>query len=87
VLLIYARYDLTFPYEYSLQVVKAFREHGIVFEEKLLPCGHYTTGETPFQYMDGWWMGSFVYRAFRDLAKEATASGVGVELERELVGK
>jgi len=37
--------------------------------------------------MDGWWMGSFVYRAFRDLAKEAMASGAGVELERELVGK
>jgi len=72
VLLIYAKYDLTFPLEYSLQVVKAFHEHGIVFEEKVLPCGHYTTGETPFQYMDGWWMGSFVYRAFRDLAIESS---------------
>jgi hypothetical protein len=87
VLLIYARYDLTFPYEYSLQVVKAFHEHGIVFEEKVLPCGHYTTGETPFQYMDGWWMGSFIYRAFRDLAKEGTGAGVGAEMEPELVGK
>ncbi len=70
VLLIYARYDLTFPYEYSLEVVKSFREHGIAFDEKLLPCGHYTTGETPFQYIDGWWMGSFVYRSFKELAKE-----------------
>ena len=87
VLLIYATYDLTFPLQYSLEVVKSFGEHGIEFEKKVLPCGHYTTGETPFQYMDGWWMGSFVYRAFRELAKEAAASGVGVELERELVGK
>jgi hypothetical protein len=87
VLLIYAKYDLTFPLEYSLQVVKAFHEHGIVFEEKVLPCGHYTTGETPFQYMDGWWMGSFIYRAFRDLAKEGTGAGVGAEMEPELVGK
>jgi hypothetical protein len=86
-LLIYARYDLTFPYEYSLEVVKSFREHGIDFEPRLLPCGHYTTGETPFQYIDGWWLGSFVYRAFRELAKEGVCLGSSEELERELVAK
>ena len=90
VLLIYARYDLTFPYEYSIQVVKSFREHGIEFDERVLPCGHYTTGETPFQYLDGWWMGSFVYRAFRDLAREPSrlkpASPIR-EPERELVSR
>ncbi len=69
-LLIYARYDLTFPLEYSLQVLRSFDEHGIDFERRELPCGHYTTGETPFQYIDGWHLGSFVYRAFRDLAAE-----------------
>jgi dienelactone hydrolase len=83
-LLIYSRYDLTFPYEYSVEVVRSFREHGIDFEPKMLPCGHYTTGETPFQYIDGWWLGSFVYRAFRDLARE----GVGAPVEAgELVVK
>jgi dienelactone hydrolase len=88
VLLIYARYDLTFPYEYSIEVVKSFREHGIEFEPRLLPCGHYTTGETPFQYIDGWWMGSFVYRAFRDLAKEGVRVGAPAEAEaHELVVK
>jgi hypothetical protein len=87
VLLIYARYDLTFPYEYSLKVLKSFREYGIAFEPKLLPCGHYTTGETPFQYIDGWWLGSFVYRAFRDLAKEGIRPDSAAELERELVAK
>ena len=71
VLLIYAQYDLTFPLEYSLQVVKSFHEHGIDFERRVLPCGHYTTGETPFQYMDGWYLGSFVYRAFKALREEA----------------
>ena len=70
-LLIYARYDLTFPLEYSLEVLRSFDEHGIDFERRELPCGHYTTGETPFQYIDGWHLGSFVYRAFRDLAAEA----------------
>jgi dienelactone hydrolase len=87
VLLIYARYDLTFPLEYSLEVVKAFHAHGITFEEKVLPCGHYTTGETPFQYLDGWYLGSFVYRAFRDLRGEGSIQVAGTVAgteEREL---
>ena len=70
VLVVYARYDLTFPYEYSLEVLKSFAEHGIDFEPRLLPCGHYTTGETPYQYIDGWHLGSFVYRAFKSLREE-----------------
>ena len=69
-LLIYADYDLTFPKEYSLQVVEAFTRVGLNFEKRVLPCGHYTTGETPFQYMDGWHMGWFVYRAFKALRRE-----------------
>lgn len=66
-LLVYADYDLTFPREYSLEVVKAFRQCGVIFEQRVLPCGHYTTGETPFKYIDGWYLGSFVYRAFKEL--------------------
>jgi pimeloyl-ACP methyl ester carboxylesterase len=86
VLLIYARYDLTFPLEYSLEVVKSFHAHGINFEPRVLPCGHYTTGETPFQYLDGWYLGSFVYRAFRDLASQHSAPKPAADLpERELV--
>ncbi len=77
-LLIYSQYDLTFPLEYSLKVVESFHQHGIEFERRVLPCGHYTTGETPFQYIDGWYLGSFVYRAFRDLAREQAASRVAL---------
>ena len=89
VLLIYARYDLTFPLEYSLEVVKSFHAHGIDFEPRVLPCGHYTTGETPFQYIDGWWLGSFVYRAFKALREEAgvaagTATSKSPQVEEEL---
>ncbi|MDE3187710.1 MAG: alpha/beta hydrolase family protein [Acidobacteriota bacterium] len=72
-LLVYAEYDLTFPKEYSLQVIEAFERVGLNFERRVLPCGHYTTGETPFQYMDGWFMGSFVYRAFKALRAEKAA--------------
>jgi hypothetical protein len=67
-------------------VVEAFQRVGLNFEKRVLPCGHYTTGETPFQYMDGWFMGSFVYRAFKALRKEKSARAslpVASELKTE----
>jgi dienelactone hydrolase len=70
VLVVYADYDLTFPREYSVQVIDAFRRHGVNFESRVLPCGHYTTGETPYKYMDGWFLGSFIHRAFKQLREE-----------------
>jgi hypothetical protein len=82
VLLVYADYDLTFPREYSLQVVDAFERHGVNYEKRVLPCGHYTTGETPFKYMDGWYMGSFVYRAFKQL-REGLVVQATVSLAKE----
>ena len=72
-LLIYADYDLTFPREYSVQVVEAFKQNNVRFEPRVLPCGHYTTGETPYKYLDGWYMGWFIYRAFKELRKEKAA--------------
>jgi dienelactone hydrolase len=92
VLLIYANYDLTFPKEYSLEVVKNFERVGLNFEKRVLPCGHYTTGETPFQYIDGWYMGSFVYRAFKELRREKAASTKAIaapvnEAEEEVVSR
>ena len=92
VLLVYAQYDLTFPLEYSLQVVEAFKRYGVNFEPRVLPCGHYTTGETPYKYMDGWYLGWFVYRAYKSL-REEKAAGLSltptqqVELEEEVVSR
>jgi dienelactone hydrolase len=60
ILVIYATYDLTFLPEYSLQVVDQFAAHGIDHSVKVLPCGHYSTGETPFKFMDGWHIGKFL---------------------------
>jgi len=68
VLVVHATYDLTFLPEFSLDVLANFNQHGIDFVSKVLPCGHYTTGETPYKYLDGWYLGSFIYRAFRDLS-------------------
>jgi hypothetical protein len=67
-LVVHATYDLTFLAGYSRGVLDNFRRYGVDFESRVLPCGHYTTGETPYKFIDGWFLGSFVYRAFRDLA-------------------
>ena len=75
VLLVYANYDLTFPKEYSLEVVEAFKRVGLNFTARVLPCGHYTTGETPFKFIDGWYLGSFVHRAYKELRTEKAGGG------------
>lgn len=63
-LIIYAAYDLTFLPEFSRQVVTEFARHGQDHKVVVLPCGHYTTGETPYKYMDGWQLASFLRTAF-----------------------
>src|SRR6201996_3240554 len=70
VLVVHATYDLTFLREYSVEVLRRFSELGIDFVSKVLPCGHYTTGETPYKFLDGWYLGSFVYNAFKQLAEQ-----------------
>jgi hypothetical protein len=83
---VYADYDLTFPREYSLEVVKAFERVGLNFRARVLPCGHYTTGETPYKYIDGWYLGSFVWRAFKELREERAAGAPEfAEAEEEIV--
>ena len=63
-LVTYARYDLTFLPEFSRQVVTEFERHKLDHKVAVLPCGHYTTGETPYKYMDGWQIVSFLRTAF-----------------------
>jgi dienelactone hydrolase len=63
-LVIYANYDLTFLPEFSRDAVNEFRKHGLDHKVVVLPCGHYTTGETPFKFMDGWQIASFLRTAF-----------------------
>ena len=67
-LVVHAKYDLTFLEQFSLDVLKSFREVGVDFVSRVLPCGHYTTGETPFKYLDAWYLGHFVHGAFKQLA-------------------
>jgi hypothetical protein len=72
-LVVHATYDLTFPLEYSLDVLKNFDALNIDYVSKVLPCGHYTTGETPYKYLDGWYLGSFIYSSFKRLAERTPA--------------
>lgn len=62
-LLVYARYDLTFPVDLSEDLVRAFRELRVPHEVAALRCGHYSTGKTPFKYVDGWVLTRFLKNA------------------------
>jgi dienelactone hydrolase len=62
VLMIYAKYDLTFLPEFSRQVQAEFERRGTDLKTVVLPCGHYTTGEAPFKYVDGYQMVRFLVK-------------------------
>jgi len=63
-LIIYAKYDLTFLPEFSRDVLAEFARYRLDHKAVALPCGHYTTGEAPFKYLDGWHLASFLRTAF-----------------------
>jgi hypothetical protein len=52
-LVVYAQYDLSFPLALSKRFLEEFRQRGIAHEKFVLPCGHYSTGKFPFNWMDG----------------------------------
>lgn len=62
---IYTRYDLSFPLDLSLDTMAALREHDIEYSEVALPCGHYTLGEKPWVYIDGYKIVSFLRKHLR----------------------
>lgn len=63
-LLVYATYDLTFPPELSREIIEALRQRNLDYKVAVLPCGHYTSGETPFKFLDAWYMARFLNTAF-----------------------
>jgi dienelactone hydrolase len=62
-LLVYARYDLTFPVDLSEDLVQAFKDQHIPHEVAVLSCGHYSTGKAPFKFVDGFILTRFLRRA------------------------
>lgn len=62
-LLVYARYDLTFPVRLSRQLIDEFHRAGLEPQVAALPCGHYSTGVAPFSWLDGYTLIRFLTRA------------------------
>ena len=65
-LLVYARYDLTFPVDLSRSLVQAFRDKRVPFQLSVLPCGHYSTGSAPFKFFDGAILTRFLHKSLHD---------------------
>ena len=62
---IYTLYDLTFPVDLSRQMMQSLRDHRIEHDETIIPCGHYTLGEKPWVYLDGWKIVSYLRKHLR----------------------
>jgi len=61
-LLVYARYDLSFPVDLSRRLVDEFRRRNLPHRVTVLPCGHYSTGAAPFKFLDGYVLIRFLMR-------------------------
>jgi hypothetical protein len=61
-LLVWASHDSTFLPVYSQEVLRSFREMRLPHQVFNLPCGHYTTGQFPFNLLDGLAMCRFAAR-------------------------
>ena len=59
---IYASFDTTFLPEYSRDIIARIRKQGIHNDVVVLPCGHYTLGEAPYKFLDGYHVISFLVK-------------------------
>jgi hypothetical protein len=59
---LYATYDTTFLPVYSRQVVDHLRQRQLDHKLVVMPCGHYTLGETPFKFVVGYQICAFLKR-------------------------
>lgn len=62
-LLISARYDLSFLPRLSSDFFEEFRRQKVEFELLLMPCGHYTLGKFPLNYIAGLSAATFLRKA------------------------
>ena len=62
---IYTLYDLTFPVDLSRQMMQSLKKHHIRHDKVSIPCGHYTLGEKPWVYLDGYKIISFLRKHLR----------------------
>ena len=62
---IYTLYDLSFPVDLTYDTMRALNNRGIKHDEVSIPCGHYTLGESPWVYLDGYKIISFLRKHLR----------------------
>src|SRR4051812_19483650 len=62
-LLVYAKYDLTFPVDLSELLVDEWVKEERPVEVAAMPCGHYSIGSAPFKFMDAYVLTTFLRRA------------------------
>jgi hypothetical protein len=70
VMLVYARYDLSFPPDESRRLVSEFERLGIGHQKLVLPCGHYSTAKFPFNVMDGVAIARYLSRALEEKTRQ-----------------
>lgn len=59
---IYTLYDLSFPVNLSRDVMNELRRRKIKHSKASIPCGHYTLGEKPWVYLDGYKIIRFLHK-------------------------
>ncbi len=62
---IFTRYDLTFPYHLSREMMDEIEKTGVEHDQTEIPCGHYTLGVKPWVYLDGYKIISFLRKHLR----------------------
>jgi hypothetical protein len=61
-LLVYAKYDLTFPVDLSRTLIDEFARRQLPHEVAVLSCGHYSSGMAPFKFVDGYLLTKFLVK-------------------------
>ena len=59
---LYGSYDTTFLPKFSKQIVEQIKQRGVDHKVVVMPCGHYTLGESPFKFVVGYQIVSFLKR-------------------------
>ena len=57
---LYATYDTTFPPHLSREIVEHIQARGMAHKLVVMPCGHYTLGESPFKFIAGYQICAFL---------------------------
>lgn len=58
------RYDSTFHFQFTKEIIDAFKQKKIKYNHCILPCGHYSLGRSIFKYIDAIYIFTFFRKLF-----------------------